>query len=327
MVNKFIISCTGILLSMVLVLIIPPTMAAIPPETMCSDLEDITLDYTISTGKVLEVCVDDSLPTVFMNIESDVEGQLTVEIPRSVVYSINQECDSFDLFILVNDDDETFTTQNTILSRIITLNFPAGNSSIEFIGTYTLGLPVQAYCGVIYGHDSVFMSPKFQVDNGFRGDVLCNYGLEVVRKISDNTQACVTPETTQKLMERGWMPGGCNSIHAAPNVDFSYCSFIGADFSGKDLQGANLYNTRFEGANLSGVNFQDADISRTYFVDANLRGADLRGLDFTISIFKNTDITEALVTLEDWGVVNLDKLIGWDDVIDPKYDHTITIQK
>lgn len=285
-------------------------------ESMCFDLEDISLDYTTSAGKVLEVCVDDSLPTVFMTIESDAEGQLTIEIPRSVVYSINQECDSFDLFVLVNDEEGTITTQNTIHSRIITLDFSAGVTSIEFLGTYTLGLPVQAYCGVIYEHDSVFMSPKFQVDNGFRGEVLCNDGLEVVRKISDNTQACVTPETTQKLMERGWIPGNCNSINAAPNVDFSYCSFIGSDFSGKDLQGANLYNTRFEGANLSGVNLQDADISRTYFVDANLSGADLRGLDITYAILKNTDISKALVSLDDWGTIDLDKIIGWKLVID-----------
>jgi len=287
-------------------------------ETMCSDYKDIQLEYTISTGKVLETCIDDSPPVIFMTVEADANSVITIEIPRTMVYAINQECDSFDLFVLVNDDEGTFTTQNTILSRIITLDFPAGINSIEFMGTYTLGLPVQAYCGVIYAHDSVFMPPKFQVDNGLRGSVLCNEGLEVVKKISDGTQACVKPETTKKLIERGWEPANCNSINAVPEVDFSYCSFIGADFSGKDLQGANLYNTRFEGANLSGVNLQDADISRTYFVDANLSGADLRGLDITRAILKNTDITKAIVTLEDWGVIDPEKVIGLESVIDPK---------
>lgn len=296
--------------------IIEPVVDTTTFETICSNLTDVKLDYSIDVGKVLEMCNDESFPAVFVTVESNIDGQLTVEIPRTMVYSINQECDSQDLIVLLNGEETDSMTQNTPLSRFLTLDFPAGNNAIEFIGTYTLGLPVDAYCGVIYGHHSVFMSPKFQVEHGFPGDVLCNEGLEVIRKSSDNSQACVKPETTKKLIERGWEPGQCNSIHAAPNVDFRYCSFISADFSGKDLRGADLYNTRFEGANLSGTNLQEAKISRTYFVDANLSGADLRGLDITDAILRNTNITEALVTLENWRTIDIDTVVGLETVID-----------
>jgi len=253
-------------------------------ESICSASEAVELEYTINDGKVLEMCFDELQLSIFMTVESDVDSQLTVEIPRTMVYSVNQECDSKDLIILANEEDVDSTTENTFSSRIITLDFPKGYNVIEFIGGYTLGLPVQAYCGVIYGHNSVFMPPKFQVEHGMRGGVLCNEGLEVIIKPSDNSQACVKPETTKKLIERGWEPGHCNSIHAAPNVDFRYCSFIGADFSGKDLQGADLYNARFEGADLSNANLQGANMSRTYLVDANLSGADFSGSNLQYAI-------------------------------------------
>jgi len=174
-------------------------------ETICSASEDIELEYTITDGKVLEMCIDDLTPAVFMTVESDTDSQITVKIPRTMVYFVNQDCESQDVIVLVNGEETNSIIENTPSSRIITLDFPKGYNAIEFIGSYTLGDDVHQYCGVIYGSDSQFLSPKKQVDKGrIPEQVRCNEGLELIFKSTDSSPACVKPETAQKLIERGW---------------------------------------------------------------------------------------------------------------------------
>jgi len=49
------------------------------------------------------------------------------------------------------------------------------------------------------------ISPRIQVKHGVApSDVICNDGLELVFKNSDNSPACVKPKTAEKLIERGW---------------------------------------------------------------------------------------------------------------------------
>jgi len=49
------------------------------------------------------------------------------------------------------------------------------------------------------------MSPRMQVEQGIASsDVICNDGLELVFKNSDNSPACVTSITAEKLIQRGW---------------------------------------------------------------------------------------------------------------------------
>ena len=50
------------------------------------------------------------------------------------------------------------------------------------------------------------ISPKMQVKQGIAtSDVICNDGLELVFKNSDNSPACVKPTTAEKLIQRGWI--------------------------------------------------------------------------------------------------------------------------
>ena len=167
-------------------------------ETICSASEDVELDYTINDGKVLEMCIDDLLLTVFMTVESDTDSQITVEIPRTVVYFVNQDCKSYDLIILVNNEQVDYNVENTPFSRIITLDFATGYNVIEFIGSYTLGDDVHQYCSVIYGYDSQYLPPEIQLEKGRPPEhVRCNEGLELV--VRDNVPACVSDLTPEKL--------------------------------------------------------------------------------------------------------------------------------
>jgi len=53
--------------------------------------------------------------------------------------------------------------------------------------------------------DKTYLSPKKQVAYGVSpANVVCLDGLVLMKKLSDNSPACVKPDTAQKLVERGW---------------------------------------------------------------------------------------------------------------------------
>jgi len=52
------------------------------------------------------------------------------------------------------------------------------------------------------GHE---MSPKVQMDEGIQAkDIKCNAGLQLIMKSSDQSPACVKPDTASVLLQRGW---------------------------------------------------------------------------------------------------------------------------
>lgn len=67
--------------------------------------------------------------------------------------------------------------------------------------------------------------------------------------------------------------------------DLSFQSFVGADLTGADFEGANLRRAIFDGADLEGANLAGADMRNGSFIGANLMkvaldGADMRGARF-----------------------------------------------
>jgi len=49
------------------------------------------------------------------------------------------------------------------------------------------------------------VSPRNQIALGIEPEsVICKDGLELVFKASNGSPACVTPETLEKLVQRGW---------------------------------------------------------------------------------------------------------------------------
>ena len=171
-------------------------------DTICDDFQ---LEYTIEGGEIIEICHNPDLISLSMSIDASDDGQITIQIPRSMVYSLSQGCVSQDLLaVLLNGEDFTdFEIQNTPSSRIFTIDFPQGQNTLEFIGTYMLDVRIHDYCGVIYGYDSQFLPPLKQINNGISPKgILCNDGLELILKPSDNSPACVKPETSKILLER-----------------------------------------------------------------------------------------------------------------------------
>jgi len=193
-----------IIIAIAFVLLIPITAYSQEQlaEWTCENLE---LEYNLDGGNVVEICHNSDLVTLIVTVDAKSDGQIKIEIPRKMIYALSQDCESQDLILLLNDDESiNADIVNTPKSRIITLDLPQGQNTIEIIGTYSLDVRIHDYCGVIYGYDSKYLPPLKQTNNGITSNgVLCNEGLELILK-NDNSPACVKPETVKTLVKRGW---------------------------------------------------------------------------------------------------------------------------
>lgn len=170
----------------------------------------LDLQYDITGGTLLDLCKNDDTNSVVAKIDAGYGGEVTLTIPKKVVYSLTSaDCaDDSELIILV-DNEETLAAKSVHNKKdnVVTVTFPRGHHTIEFIGASILPdpSPVQ-YCGIVMGLDSLYMPPKLQVERGMKPDqVRCNDGLVLVTKLSDSSLACIKPETKRVLVERGWV--------------------------------------------------------------------------------------------------------------------------
>jgi len=75
---------------------------------------------------------------------------------------------------------------------------------LAFNSKYSDGIPLN-----VVAEEAIFKqySPlKIQLEKGVLPEkIICNNGLELIFKSTDNSPACVKPATAEKLMERGWV--------------------------------------------------------------------------------------------------------------------------
>ncbi|MFY9301291.1 MAG: hypothetical protein WAO91_08900 [Candidatus Nitrosotenuis sp.] len=169
----------------------------------------INLEHDIIGGIVVSNCKVEDTNSVVTKIDAESDGQITITIPKKVIYSLSStDCaEDSDLMILL-DNEEVLPAKSihTKKDNIITVEFSKGVHTIEFVGFTILPDPSPAqYCGVVMGFDSLFLPPKFQIEHGMKAEqVRCNNRLVLVIKSTDAAPACVKPETGKKLLEQGW---------------------------------------------------------------------------------------------------------------------------
>jgi len=77
--------------------------------------------------------------------------------------------------------------------------------ALFFVLILLSSIPVMPLTSASISIDKTFLSPKKQIAYGSSlENVVCFEGLELMKKLSDNSPACVKPQTAQKLVERGW---------------------------------------------------------------------------------------------------------------------------
>ena len=155
------------------------------------------------------------------------------------------------------------------------------------------------------------LSPHEQSDAGMLiQDIKCKEGLQLViearNQLHNYLPACVKPDTSIKLDQRGWSVNADSSQKIStidcnvrtPSAFLNNCDLQDKDLSGEDLSGANLVKADLRNANLTGANLSNADFSLSDMRESDLSGADLSGAnlesaDLRGTILKDTKLVEA----------------------------------
>jgi len=100
-------------------------------------------------------------------------------------------------------DPENEISSGMFLASMMTFS-PSVNNTITF--QKSTSSDVMTY--EIYEQQSVsfpLKSPRHQTNEGIQPvDVVCKAGLELIFKVTGGNPACVTPQTAEKLIQRGW---------------------------------------------------------------------------------------------------------------------------
>ena len=95
--------------------------------------------YTIKGGTMKDMITDSSIFGIIVQIESTDNGTISLDLPREFIGAERQ--DGEDGFFIILIDGEEVEYQEPVIfsdSRVITINFEAGDSDIQIIGTYVV---------------------------------------------------------------------------------------------------------------------------------------------------------------------------------------------
>jgi len=97
------------------------------------------VEYIIRGGNVTDIIVDQEFFELIVLIESESDGAITLELPRTAIDAKKSD-GTDDVFIILIDGIEVpFTeTQNDENTRTITIEFEETDSDIEIIGTFVI---------------------------------------------------------------------------------------------------------------------------------------------------------------------------------------------
>jgi len=168
----------------------------------------VELQYNIENGNVESICYNKESVSLLIEVTSKLgASKITVHLPKTMIFSVDQECNSAgEIMILLNEeeiDSSILTISETSSERIATLILPEGMHFIEFIGTYTLGSPNPLdICGSIHGYDTQYLPPLKQWRFIDPTEVRCNAGMELIFKQNGNDPACIKTTHIEKFLER-----------------------------------------------------------------------------------------------------------------------------
>jgi len=101
--------------------------------------------YTIRGGTIKDIIVDPDIFGIIVQLNSTDEGTITLDLPREYIGAEKQDGKDEKFIILIknieNPDGVDADYQELVVnsdSRVITINFVKGDSSIEIIGTYVI---------------------------------------------------------------------------------------------------------------------------------------------------------------------------------------------
>src|SRR5574341_1463268 len=101
-------------------------------------IETYCIPYSVTGATVKGGTIDKSSKSLIVRIDADSDGDITLDIPRSVLDSKSGNNDSR-FFVLVNGEEEDiYSESKTDDTRSVTIQFESGVDEIEIIGTYVV---------------------------------------------------------------------------------------------------------------------------------------------------------------------------------------------
>ena len=101
-------------------------------------IETYCIPYSVIGATVEGGTLDMDSKSLIVRINADSDGEITQDIPRSVLDSKSGNTDSR-FFVLVNDEEEDiYGESKTDETRSVTIQFESGVDKIEIIGTYVV---------------------------------------------------------------------------------------------------------------------------------------------------------------------------------------------
>ena len=104
-------------------------------NTMKVDGTDLSVQYSITNGKVLGIKADTQSKSLIVSIQTTGDGVLTVTLPRGLIDAqVNGQDDKF--YVLSDGQEADFQeTSKTTTDRTLSIPFTDGTQEIEIIGT------------------------------------------------------------------------------------------------------------------------------------------------------------------------------------------------
>ncbi|MHB8545525.1 MAG: PEFG-CTERM sorting domain-containing protein [Nitrosotalea sp.] len=93
------------------------------------------IDYTINGGTVSGATLDTASKALVVNIQANSDGQITLNIPRSVLDAKSGTGDSVFAVLIDGEQVQQFTESPSADTRTITIPFQMASEKIEIIGT------------------------------------------------------------------------------------------------------------------------------------------------------------------------------------------------
>jgi predicted secreted protein with PEFG-CTERM motif len=105
------------------------------PSTIPVDGTNLSVSYTITNGKVLDIKADTPSKSLIVSIQTTGDGVLTITLPRALIDAqVNGQDDQF--FVLNDGQEASFQEINkTSTDRTLSIPFTDGTQQIEIIGT------------------------------------------------------------------------------------------------------------------------------------------------------------------------------------------------
>jgi hypothetical protein len=165
------------------------------------------IPYKITGGNLTQI-----IPThgwsINISLETYQDGILTLNIPRNF-FDTYESQSKFTILGFQekkypshqNYEEIEYEENSTETNRILTIPISVETEEIEI---FAEGIPEHILFEYKKSDYDYLFSPIKQIKNGIASDeIICRDNLELIFK-SNDSPACVTPETSLKLVARGW---------------------------------------------------------------------------------------------------------------------------